>query len=277
MSKEGKPIRDAKKTELTFYDDGRGYYVPSDFATQQNIKRMKEEYTRLRDIARKRIKYLREKGLYSEEFADKQFAKIPKIAEMNAESNGSLEVFRVELAKALSDASKLLNQGPSTVRRATDYREKVKSDFERDWAYLKQWADRTLPGALDNIDPSTINIEGFYDLMDYYKSTGDNFNYWTGRELRNLFGLNYEDDIVKKTPRVYLDNLFIGDKADEDEDDKNKIEPVKILSGKEMKKEAKKKIRSATKQVKRAMKTANSYYYDKDKHRYVKKKPKKKG
>lgn len=247
MSKEDKPIRDAKKTELTFYDDGRGYYVPSDFATDQNIKRMKEEYTRLRDIARKRIKYLREKGLYSEEFADKQFAKIPKIAEMAAESNGSLKVFRVELAHALSDVSKLLNKGPSTVRRATDYREKVKADFARDWEYLKNWADKTLPGALDNIEPSTINIEGFYDLLDYYKSTGDNFNYWTGRELRNLFGLNYEDDIVNKTPRAYLDKLFIGD----EEDEENKINPIQILSGKEMKKEAKKKIRSAKRKVKK--------------------------
>lgn len=247
MSKEDKLIRDAKQTELTFYDDGRGYYVPSDFASQQNIKRMKEEYTRLRDIARKRIKYLREKGLFSESYADKMFEKIPKISEMYAESNGSMDIFKVELASALSDVSKMLNKGATTVKRATDRNEKLKADFERDWAYLKQWADRSLPGALDNIDPSTINIEGFYDLMDYYKDQNSNFNYWTGRELKELFGLDYQSDIVDKTPQYYLDRLF------------NKVAPT------------------PENQIVKPTRKKPSTGYDKSKHRYTAPKKPKKG
>lgn len=237
MPKEDKPIRDAKQTELSFYDDGRGYYVPSDFATQQNIKRMKEEYTRLRDIARKRIKYLRNKGLYSESYTDKMFEKIPKISEMYAESNGSLDIFKVELSGALSDVSKLLNVGASTVKRATDRNKKLQSDFDRDWNLLKNWADRTLPGALDDIDPKTINIEAYYDLMDYYKDQNNNFNYWTGSELKQLFGLDYESELVSNTPKFLLDALF---------------KPSAIKS--EVKAEAKKQVNKGIRKVKKAVK-----------------------
>lgn len=235
MPKGNRPIKDAKKTQLSFYDDRRGYYVPSDFANEQNIKRMKEEYTRLRDIARKRLKYLYEGDLYSQEFFDKQYEKIPKISEMYADSNGSQEVFRVQLSSALSDVSKLLNVGPTTVKRAVDRNEKLKSDFDRDWEYLKGWADRTLPGALDGIDKSKINIEGFYNLMDYFKGQNDNFNYWTGSELKKLFGLDYTSETVKSTPQYLLDGLY---------------------KPSDMKKEAKKMIRKTKRTVKKKVKKA---------------------
>ena len=237
ISHKRKTQKDAKPTKLSFYDDRRGYYVPSDFANEQNIKRMKEEYTRLRDIARKRLKYLYEGNLYSQSFFDKQYEKIPMIREMYADSNGSQEVFRVQLASALSDVSKLLNVGPSTVRRAEWRNDKLKSDFDRDWNHLKMHADKTLPGALDDIDPSKIDPEAFYDLLDYYKEQGDNFNYWTGSELKQLFGLDYESEIVENTPRFLLDALF---------------NPSAIKS--EAKAEAKKQINRGIRKVKKAVK-----------------------
>lgn len=224
-----KELRDAPRTQLSFYDDKRGYYVPSDFATVTDIKRMKEEYTRLRDIERKRIKYLREKGLFSERYTDKMFANIPKISEMWANSAGSMMVFKVQLAKALSDVSKDINKGATTVKRATDRQEKLKADFARDTQRLKNQAY----GQLDDIDFSSMDPEAFYDLMDYYKDIGDNFNYWTGRELKQLFGLDYESEIVEKTPQVYLDNLY---------------------SPKELKKEVKKEIRKTKRQIKKKVK-----------------------
>ena len=71
--------------------------------------------------------------------------------------------------------------------------------------------------------------------MEYFKAQNDNFNYWTGTELKKLFGLDYTSETVKNTPQYLLDGLY---------------------KPSDMKKEAKKMIRKTKRTVKKKVKKA---------------------
>lgn len=208
---------------LRWNTDGRSYYNPSDLLDRKNasLRDLKQEYTRQRDIARKRVNRLEEKGLITKRMARKYRDMFPTIAELtgNIKIKDIPEEFRpfaelsIEQEKrnkivgALSDVSKLLNLYPSTIPKARERKKEYLASLKQQ---LKVWG----------LDPDLVNDEDtamkLWDLFDDSKEvTGKNIFYATKTQRKFLFSTEYLIDMVNQGEyRKVLDVVFTEAKTD---------------------------------------------------------------
>ena len=155
----------SSKVHLTFKNDRRGYYVPSDFQRfgEEDLQKLKNEYTRLRDIARKRIDRLEKSGILYESDITRFRNMIPKISELKNPN--------VDIRMALSDVSKLLNKEYSTIPKA-------RKEAERRTKQYEEFIDKVFN------EPNKQRIENFdfEEASDNPKGAFDDYKYWNTRE-----------------------------------------------------------------------------------------------
>lgn len=205
----------SSKVHLTFKNDRRGYYVPSDFQRfgEEDLQKLKNEYTRLRDIARKRIDRLEKSGLLYESDITRFRNMIPKISELKNPN--------VDIRMALSDVSRLLNKEYSTIPKARKEAEQRKKQYEE---FIEKVFKYEPNQRTENFDFEEVNDKPrsafdeyqtwnarmnnssyIQEKVDFYKSQGlneetwwefvsftkymmnDNVYYWTKNEINALF------------------------------------------------------------------------------------------
>lgn len=203
---------------LSWNTDGRTYYNPSDLLNRSHasLQDLKNEYTRMRDIARKRVNRLEEKGLITKRMANKYREMFPKISELtgNIKIKDIPDEFRpfaevsIEQEKrnkivgALSDVSKLLNLYPSTIPKAKERQKEYLTSLKQQ---LTKWG----------LDPNLVNDETtamqLWDLFDDSKEvTGKNIFYATKTQRKFLFATDYLIDMVNQGEyRKVLDAVFL--------------------------------------------------------------------
>lgn len=162
-----------KPTLLTFPNDDREYYVPSDLQNKK-LKELSKEYTRLRDIAHKRIERLKKEKKVSKKDIARYEKMIPKIRDIKGEND---LITAMNLRYALSDVSRVLNKEASTIPKA---RQKAFDDFQK------------FQNAMDYLDipndvRSNLNPDAFWDFVDYTKNVmNDNLFYWGQRKMKYM-------------------------------------------------------------------------------------------
>ena len=187
--------RKSTKVKLKFANDRRGYYVPSDFQKigEEDLQKLKNEYTRLRDIARKRINRLEEQGLLYSSDIERFRNMIPKISEM--------ENPNIDIRFALSDVSRLLNKEASTIPKAKKEMENRKKQFE-------EFVEK----ASEQPKSDEYNFDWFEtDENDYYeerKKRGSNYKY--AERIRKMRDLDDETwwEFVSFTKYLMNDNVY---------------------------------------------------------------------
>ena len=141
----------AKQTVLTLPNDRRGYYVPSDFTERMTMKQLKDEYTRIRDILRKRINRLEKAGIYTKSEIARMRSMFPKIGDMKETSEATI---RDQLIQALSESSRLANREASTIPEARKREQNYKND-------LIDLLMRELPNLFTREELEKANIDWF--------------------------------------------------------------------------------------------------------------------
>lgn len=183
-----------KQTVLNLPNDRRGYYVPSDFTDRMTTKEMKDEYTRIRDILRKRINRLEKENIYTKSELQRMRSMFPKIRDMKETDTATI---RDQLKSALSEASRLLNKEASTIPAARKREETYKQD-------LINLIMRELPNLFtrEELEKSDIDWFAFGEFLNYTRQ-GVSFLYWNGNEIKMMFNTgelkemlaNYELDL----------------------------------------------------------------------------------
>lgn len=192
----------AKQTPMTYKNDNRGYYVPSDyFFEHTDIKDLRKEYTRLRDIYRKRIDRLEKAGVTTPRNIEKMRAKMPKIADLELDKSKDM---REHLKRVMSNVSHELNKGRTTLPEARqklkDYKDAMNEIMAREFPEID-------PKEYANIDPIT-----FFDFLEYTKDIiKDGFIYWTTAEVRLLFDV---DGLKRASESYEADNEDFREIAD---------------------------------------------------------------
>lgn len=130
-----------------------GQYTPQ-FLQKQNLSTLRQDYTRLRDIMRKRYKRLKSKG-YSTNFtkAVKQWGTIPTIKQFTGMSKGDKDYLAKELAYWLSEL-KSYETEETTIKYQRERREELQTALQ-DSGY----------------DVDTEDIDAFGEFMDYIRQT----------------------------------------------------------------------------------------------------------
>lgn len=184
----------AKQTQLTLPNDRRGYYVPSDFTERMTMKQLKDEYTRIRDILRKRINRLEKAGIYTKSELERMRSMFPKIADLKETSDATV---RDQLIQALSDSSRLANREATTIPEARAREKSYKED-------LIDLLLRELPKLFtrEELEHADIDWFAFGEFLNYTRQ-GVSFLYWNGNEIKMMFNTdelkdmlaNYEKDL----------------------------------------------------------------------------------
>lgn len=180
----------AELVPLRWNTDKRSYYNPNDLINRKNatLQDLKNEYTRMRDIARKRINRLEQQNLITQKQAQKYRDMFPKIAELtgNIKIKDVPEEFRPfiennvrnRIAGALSDVSRLLNVEASTIPKAKEKKEKYMSDLKKQ---LKKW------GLSEDL-ATGVNAMRMWEFFQETKTiVGQNIFYSTKAQRKLLF------------------------------------------------------------------------------------------
>lgn len=171
-----------KPTLLSFPNDNRNYYVPSDLSSKK-LKELSKEYTRLRDIAHKRIERLKKEPKVSRRDIERYEKMIPKIKDLKGETD---LISEMNLRYALSDVSRLLNKEASTIPKA---RQKAFDDFNK----FQEAMDYL---GIDEETRASLNPDAFWDFVDYTKNVmNDNLFYWGQRKMKYMHD---NKEVVKK-------------------------------------------------------------------------------
>lgn len=203
----------AKTTPLTYKNENRGYYVPSDyFFEHTDVQELKNEYTRIRDILRKRVNRLEKAGIMSEREIEKLRSKFPKISELNATNSKEM---REALKNVMSESSHLLNRGritlPEARKKKAEYTQAMNDILAREFPDID-------PKEYKNIDPFT-----FFDFLDYTKdNTQDGAIYWTTSQVRYLFDV---EGLMRASQSYEEDNKLFAELA-------NRIRGYQEIQGK---------------------------------------------
>lgn len=183
-----------KQTVLKLPNDRRGYYVPSDFTDRMTTKEIKDEYTRIRDILRKRINRLEKENIYTKSELQRMRAMFPKIRDIKETDTATI---RDQLKGALSEASHLLNKEATTIPEARKREVTYKND-------LIDLILREVPKLFthEELEKSDIDWFAFGAFLNYTRQ-GVSFLYWNGNEIKMMFNTgelkemlaNYELDL----------------------------------------------------------------------------------
>ena len=231
-----------KQVKLNFPNDNRGYYVPSDFSEKMTLQELKNEYTRLRDIARKRVNRIDEKKLLPGKFIKEYRDMFPTIAELmgsvkqkSAEKIASEDLRkstqtaselgkmlglisspannhftndpeRIAIIKALCSVSRLLNVKDSTIPKARVMRDKFRADMQRQ---LDRWG--IPPESQKLIDPfmfwEFVESMGSMakDLLFYNKNKGELHFMFNTRDMINKINSGKFSEVLDQIQKARAD------------------------------------------------------------------------
>lgn len=164
------------------------WYTPSNLkALLENKKesQVRKEYSRLRDIAQKRLKRLEEAGFSETEVYKKNISHYPTLKEIKTKS---------ELAQRLSDLSRFIKSSQTTVQGIKERRQKVlESLSEHGYGFVNE-----------------SNLNEFGDFMESYRANMLDMEYDSG-DAAELYSVSIKHKIdpedLKKDFEYYLDNL----------------------------------------------------------------------
>ena len=164
------------------------WYTPSNLKAMLENKKepqVRKEYSRLRDIAQKRLKRLEEAGFSETEVYKKNISHYPTLKEIKTKS---------ELAQRLSDLSRFIKSSQSTVQGIKERRQKVlESLSEHGYGFVNE-----------------SNLNEFGDFMESYRANMLDMEYDSG-DAAELYSVSIKHKIdpedLKKDFEYYLDNL----------------------------------------------------------------------
>lgn len=164
------------------------WYTPSNLKAMLENKKepqVRKEYSRLRDIAQKRLKRLEEAGFSETEVYKKNISHYPTLKEIKTKS---------ELAQRLSDLSRFIKSSQSTVQGIKERRQKVlESLSEHGYTFVNE-----------------SNLNEFGDFMESYRANMLDMEYDSG-DAAELYSVSIKHKIdpedLKKDFEYYLDNL----------------------------------------------------------------------
>lgn len=167
------------------------WYTPSELKTKLELggeheKEVRKEYTKLRDIAQKRLKRLEAAGMTDRAIYEKNVNHYPKLASIKTKS---------ELAQRLSDLSRFVASSQSTVSGIKTREKKVVSTLhEHGFDFV-------------NIE----NLRAFGDFMDLYRDEKmDTMGYDSG-DAAELYSVvekhKLDPDEIAKDFEFYLENV----------------------------------------------------------------------
>lgn len=182
-----------------------GWYTPSEIKAKLgaggDLKReVRKEYTRLRDIAQKRLKRLAAAGYESTDVYKKNVKHYPKLKAIKTES---------ELAQRLSDLSRFVGSTQSTVKGLKEREKKVLKTLKKNgYKYINE-----------------SNLSDFGEFMEYYRDAMYDLEYDSGdaADLYTVVEKNKLDpEKVKEDFDFWLENI----------EDAKKIRKAKRRTGK---------------------------------------------
>lgn len=169
----------------------RDWYTPSNLKAMLDNgkeKEVRKEYTRLRDIAQKRIKRLKAAGYTNTDVYQKNYAHYPKLKDIKSKS---------ELAQRLSDLSRFVASSRSTVSGIKDARsQSLKTLHEHGFTFVTQ-----------------ENYGDFAQFMESYRDQLLDMEYDSG-DAAELFGVAVKHELdtekVKQDFEFWMENLDIA-------------------------------------------------------------------
>lgn len=182
-----------------------GWYTPSEIKAKLeaggDLKReVRKEYTRLRDIAQKRLKRLAAAGYETTDVYKKNVKHYPKLKAIRTES---------ELAQRLSDLSRFVGSTQSTVKGLKEREKKVLKTLKKNgYKYVNE-----------------SNLSDFGEFMEYYRDAMYDLEYDSGdaADLYTVVEKNKLDpEKVKEDFDFWLENI----------EDAKKIRKAKRRTGK---------------------------------------------
>ena len=237
-----------KQNPLHLPNDKRGYYVPSDFIKRAgkqpsawetikavaqgrkverepnvynaSLKELKDEYTYIRDILRKRINRLEAQNVLPDYKLQEMRDMFPKIAELT----GNIEINKLpkderpfaenalkeKLINALTESSKLLNKGASTIPAAKEMK----------LSYQRALEDRLNAWGIDSTQlASKVDPFRFWQFVDRTKEiVKGGIMYATEAQIKYLFNTK---DLIDKMNQGEFDDVFDAVMSVESEDDES--------------------------------------------------------
>ena len=167
-----------------------GWYTPSEIKAKLeaggDLKReVRKEYTRLRDIAQKRLKRLAAAGYETTDVYKKNVKHYPKLKAIRTES---------ELAQRLSDLSRFVGSTQSTVKGLKEREKKVLKTLKKNgYKYVNE-----------------SNLSDFGEFMEYYRDAMYDLEYDSGdaADLYTVVEKNKLDpEKVKEDFDFWLENI----------------------------------------------------------------------
>ena len=166
------------------------WYTPSEIKAKLeaggDLKReVRKEYTRLRDIAQKRIKRLAKAGYTDTEVYQRNYKHYPKLKSIKSDS---------ELAQRLSDLSRFVASKSSTVKGLKEREKKVLETVHK---HKYKWVDES-------------SIKDFGEFMEYYRDAMYDMEYDSG-DAADLFTVveknKLDPEKVKEDFDFWLENV----------------------------------------------------------------------
>ena len=169
----------------------RDWYTPSNLKAMLDNgkeKEVRKEYTRLRDIAQKRLKRLKAAGYINTDVYQKNYKHYPLLKNIKSRS---------ELAQRLSDLSRFIASSRSTVSGIKDARtQSLKTLHEHGFTFVNQ-----------------ENYGEFANFMESYRDNMLDMEYDSG-DAAELFGVTVKHEIdpekVKEDFDFWMENLDIA-------------------------------------------------------------------
>ena len=171
----------------------RAEYTPSNIKAMIEAGRVKEvrkEYTRLRDIAQKRLKRLAAAGYKNAEVYQRNYKHYPLLKNIKSSS---------ELAQRLSDLSRFIESRRSTVKGIKDTRNQaLRTLHEHGYKFVTE-----------------ENYGEFAEFMESYRNNMLDMEYDSG-DAADLFGVAVKHEIdpekIKEDFEFWMENLDIAKK-----------------------------------------------------------------
>lgn len=211
----------AKRATLTY---NKSWYTPVNIRNEiksGNIKDIRKEYTRLRDIAQKRLKRLKAAGYANTDVYKKNYKHYPLLKDVKSEN---------ELAQRLSDLSRFIVAKRSTVSGFKSIKEKsLKTLHEHGYTFVTK-----------------ENYEDFGQFMEEYRNQLLDMEYDSGEAadtFRVLQKHKIKVEMIRDNFEYWLKNRDIADtirvsKADYGDPDAlaSKVERKKKMASKKRRK-----------------------------------------
>lgn len=171
----------------------RAEYTPSNIKAMieaGKVKEVRKEYTRLRDIAQKRLKRLAAAGYKNTEVYQRNYKHYPLLKNIKSSS---------ELAQRLSDLSRFIESRRSTVKGIKDTRtQALKTLHEHGYKFV-----------------TAENYGEFAQFMESYRNNLLDMEYDSG-DAADLFGVAVKHEIdpekIKEDFEFWMENLEVAKK-----------------------------------------------------------------